>query len=72
MASNREERVQQALGALHDGETTSIRAAARAYNLTELTLRRRYHNTCITRQIAQESRQLLTPAQEDLTVTWIL
>ena len=72
MASNREERLQEALGALNSGEITSIRGAARAYDLHETTLRRRYNGTSTTRQIAHEPQQLLTPAQEALTVTWML
>ena len=72
MASAQEQRLQQGLEALYSGEITSVRAAARAYDLSEATLRRRYHGITTTRQIAQQLLQLLTPAQEELTKAWIL
>ena len=72
MSSVFEVAIEEALEALRSGEYTSIRATARAYGLIELTLRRRYHGQTTTRQIAHQPQQLLTPAQEDLTVTWML
>jgi Tc5 transposase DNA-binding domain/helix-turn-helix, Psq domain len=64
--------IQQALADLASGAFSSVNAAAKAYNLTESTLRRRYHGTTTSRARARQTQQLLSPVQESLTRQWIL
>ena len=61
-----------ACDALRTGQYPSFRAAAKAYSLTELTLRRRYQNLTSTRTDAATSKRSITPWQEELLVTWII
>ena len=69
MASIQEEHIQQALSDLQQGQFSSVRAAARAYNLTESTLRRRHHGKTQERRQAHLPRLKLSQVQEDLLET---
>ena len=69
--ANREESLQQAIQGLQDGVFTAIRAAARAYNVPESTLRDRLRGTK-NHVIAAQHQQLLAPSQEEFLAEWIL
>ena len=51
------------------GVFPSIRAAARAYNVAEATVRKR-NNSRLTRQQGHSHEQLLSPIQERMLVRW--
>ena len=72
MPAINEDHVQQALNGLRHGIFPSIRAAARAYDLTESVLRRRCSGLSTTRSQARATQQLLSPYQEDIVKSWIL
>ena len=72
MPAINEAQVQQALNDLRHGVFPSIRATAKAYNLTESTLRRRKNGQTVTRSQARAEQQILSLYQEDMTKSWIL
>jgi hypothetical protein len=64
--------IQQALADLASGAFSSVNATAKAYNLTESTLRRRFRGVTTSRATARQPQLLLSPVQERLTRDWIL
>ena len=66
-----EHNIQLALDDLHASRFTSIRAAARAHNVNYRTLARRAQGG-ISRREARVEQQLLSGAQEEILVQWIL
>ena len=71
MSSIRESHIQHAIQNLTVGRFESIRAAAKAYDLVESTLRRRYQKKSMSYSEAREMSRLLSPWQEELLVYWI-
>ena len=71
MSSIRESHIQHAIQDLTVGRFESIRAAAKAYDLVESTLRRRYQKKSMSYSEARETSRLLSPWQEELLVHWI-
>jgi hypothetical protein len=67
----RESMLQSALADLESGKYTSIRQAAKAYNIPRSTLANRQHGKP-PRSVAHEQQQRLTPAQEEFLTEWIL
>ncbi|KEQ90155.1 hypothetical protein AUEXF2481DRAFT_57885, partial [Aureobasidium subglaciale EXF-2481] len=67
----RELTIQTALHEFNTGVFTSLRAAGRAHNVSERTLRRR-RDGILDRRTAHAHEQRLSPRQEDLLVRWIL
>jgi hypothetical protein len=67
----RESMLQLALTDLESGKYTSIRQAAKAYNVPRSTLADRQHGKPL-RSAAHEQQQRLTPAQEEFLTEWIL
>jgi hypothetical protein len=67
----RESMLQSALADLESGKYTSIRQAAKAYNIPRSTLANRQHGKP-PRNVAHEQQQRLTPAQEEFLTEWIL
>jgi transposase len=67
----RESMLQLALADLESGKYTSIRQAAKAYNVPRSTLADRQHGKP-PRSAAHEQQQRLTPAQEEFLTEWIL
>jgi hypothetical protein len=67
----RESMLQLALADLESGKYTSIREAAKAYNVPRSTLASR-QNGILPRNAAHEQQQRLTPAQEEFLTDWIL
>ena len=72
MASLSDVAVAQALVDLQQGRFTSRRACARAYGISEITLRRREQNPSSTRTNAAIPKRSVTPWQEELLSAWIL
>jgi hypothetical protein len=66
-----EHSIQLALDDLHASRFTSIRAAARAHNVNYRTLARRAQGG-ISKRAARVEQQLLSSAQEEILVQWIL
>jgi DDE superfamily endonuclease/helix-turn-helix, Psq domain len=66
---SREERIQLAIACCSKEDGTSARKAAKAYNLTPSTLTRRMRCEVQPASIAHQSRQRLTPAEEQLIVS---
>src|SRR3978361_1339368 len=64
--------VQQAIRALLTRDFTSIRAAAKHYNIAESTLRGRIHGRHSPNPLSHERLQRLSNNQEELLVDWIL
>lgn len=71
MTTPKELQISAALQTLADDSNLSIRAAARLYNVSERTLRRR-RNYGLSRQASHTHQQLLSPAQEEVFVDWIV
>ena len=71
MASNREIRLQQAIADYNSNRYQSIRAAAAANDIDHTTLSRRLKGQ-VSRQLAQELKQLYSDKQEELLVALIL
>lgn len=71
MTTQSEQALQDAIRAWQRKDYPSIRATARAYNVSRVTLGRRV-NGGNTRQQARESQQTLSRIQEDLLIQWIL
>lgn len=71
MPSQSEQALQNALQAYIRQEYPSIRAAARAYNVSFATLARRVKGGN-TRQQARQTQQTLSPTQESLLIQWII
>ena len=71
MASTRDFSIESALDAYRNGEYNSIRKVARLWNVSEATLRRRLKGA-VPKPQAHVTQQLLTSAQEELLVQWIL
>ena len=71
MSSIRESHIQHAIQDLTVGRFESIRATAKAYNLVESTLRRRYQNKSVSYSVARETTRLLSSWQEELLIHWI-
>jgi helix-turn-helix, Psq domain/Tc5 transposase DNA-binding domain len=69
--NQRESMLQSALADLESGKYTSIRQAAKAYNIPRSTLADRQHGKP-PRSVAHEQQQRLTPAQEEFLTEWIL
>ena len=67
----RESMIQLALADLESGKYTSIRQAAKAYDVPRPTLANR-QNGKPPRSVAHEQQQRLTPAQEEFLTEWIL
>jgi helix-turn-helix, Psq domain len=63
MPQAQEATIQQALADLTRGSYLSVNAAAKAYSLTEPTLRRRYRGLTTSRATARQTQQLLSPIQ---------
>jgi len=64
-------KVLEAITAYRDREYPSIRAAARAFSISERTLRR-YLNGGVTRATSHIAEQYLSPAEEDVLIKYIL
>ena len=62
-----EDTIREAITAFQNGDFSSIRATARAYNLSEATFRRRLKGG-INRSYKYINQQLLQPLQEKLLV----
>ena len=71
MASNREERMQQAISDYHTFSDASIRSVATANDVDYSTLSRRLKGQS-SRSIARQPQQLLSNEQEGLLKRWIL
>jgi hypothetical protein len=69
--AQRELQIELALQAIRTGEVNSIRAAHRAYNIPESTLRARLNGTT-NRRTAHQYRKRLSIQQEEFLVDWIL
>ena len=69
--AQREQQIELALQAIRTGEVNSIRAAHRAYNIPESTLRARLNGTT-NRRTAHQYRKRLSIQQEEFLVDWIL
>ncbi|TIA14070.1 hypothetical protein D6C80_05872 [Aureobasidium pullulans] len=69
--AQREAQIELALTAIRTGEVNSIRAAERAYNIPESTLRARLNGTT-NRRTAHQYRKRLSIRQEEFLVEWIL
>jgi hypothetical protein len=69
--SKQEARILQAIKAIHDNISPTIRAAARAYDVPDTTLRRRLRGLP-PRQQGQISNRLLLPTEEEALIQWIL
>ncbi|KEQ90795.1 hypothetical protein AUEXF2481DRAFT_44689, partial [Aureobasidium subglaciale EXF-2481] len=67
----REAQIELALTAIRIGEVSSIRAAQRAYNIPESTLRARLNSTT-NRRTTYQYRKRLSVRQEEFLVEWIL
>jgi hypothetical protein len=67
----RESMLQLALADLESGKYTSIRQAAKAYDVPRSTLADRQHGK-LPRSAAHEQQQRLTPTQEEFLTEWIL
>ena len=67
----REDKLQPALRSLSNGEFKSRRACARAYDVSESTLRLRQKGG-INKRAAQVEKQLLRPEQEHMLADWII
>ena len=66
-----EQTIQLALEDLQSHRFSSIRAAARVYNLSHRTLTRRAHGGLSKRE-ARVEQQLLSNTQENMLIRWIL
>jgi len=66
---SKEERIQSAIACCSKEGGTSARKAAKAYNLAPSTLTRRMRQEVQPASIAHQSRQRLTPAEEQLVVS---
>ena len=71
MARKSDPAVDLAVADYRRGVFTSFKAAAKAYNVSQSTVRDRYHGKP-TRQQGHAHRQLLSPVQEKLLVQWAL
>ena len=69
MARNSKPAVDAAVADYHRGVFPSIRAAARAYNVGESSVRNRHHGRP-TRQQGHTHQQILSPVQERMLVRW--
>jgi hypothetical protein len=69
--AQRELQIELALQAIRTGEVNSIRAAHRAYNIPESTLRARLNGTT-NRRTAHQYRKRLSTRQEEFLIDWIL
>jgi Tc5 transposase DNA-binding domain len=64
-------RIAEALAELTGPSNPTIRAIAKKHGVSHQTLQRRL-NGGVSRQIARQQQQLLSPEQEQLLVSWIL
>ena len=71
MARNSKPGVDAAVADYRRGLFPSLRAAARAYNVAEASVRKRYHGR-LTRQQGHTHEQILSPLQEKMLVRWSL
>ena len=69
-AAEAEKAVQTALQALSNGQHDSVSKAARVYNITERTLRRRW-NGRLSRATGLAHQQLLTDNEEKALGRWV-
>jgi len=73
-----EERIDLAILAIHQGSTSpsgqhifGIRQAARVYDIARETLRKRFNGTTRSRVESHIHQRALTPAEEEVLVTWV-
>ena len=71
MARDSKPAIDAAVADYRRGLFKSIRAAVRAYNVVESSVRNRYHGKP-TRQQGHSHRQILSPTQEKMLVRWSL
>ena len=69
MSSIRESHIEQALRDLQNSTFTSIRAAAKVYDLSESTLRHRYRGKTVSHSIARTTTRSLSSRQEKLLIS---
>ncbi|GAB7348785.1 hypothetical protein MBLNU459_g7508t1 [Dothideomycetes sp. NU459] len=70
--AQREQQIHEALQELRTNSDQSIRSVAKAFNISQSTLTRRFNGRQTNRATAHTTEQRLTPSQEQFLEDWII